>query len=899
MKNSILLKINSLILVLCLIISSVSSICLYKIHAYAENNEGNSLEPDNSITIQSNELTLEEDDDWEPDPDYVDPPDPFDYDLTCYSPNQNFGTIYQGDYVEERWFNIVNIGSNPFPLTWDEFDESTAFELQVESESYLDMNVGDIVAFCLYPNTNLPPGNYSAYYVFYSANDIRQHHRVQVTVTMTIKKNEPYITSVEVSPASITIPAGKSYQFSSTVTGGNEFDPSVNWSIAGNSSASTYVDNSGTLTIGQNEKSSSIAVIATSRQNTNYYDSAIVNIQAVDHIVSVSADPAGAGAVAGGGAVRDGGTVRVSASPNNNYSFKGWYEGSNLLSVSPQFDLADIRSDRKLVAKFARTTCYIKTSVNNSDAGTITSSTTIQSGGNVTITAKAKNGYSFKEFVENNKSISTSNSIQLNNVTSDRNITAVFVRNQYKVYVNVTPQDTGTYEGAGTYDKGNKVTIKQRAYDGYEFVGWIINGQYVSYNSEYVINNIENDVNITASFRKREARTYKLVSGIANEGGSIVPSGDFVVQEGGSVTYQIVPQSGYNVKSVTVDGKNIGAVVSYTFNNIGQGHTITAAFEKIPVTPAKQTNSEQKSVAPKKQETTKTTYTEDTANKGALPEQNKVEQKTTDTVEELDGEVYIEDTYVPFDDSISDNVIQEEFNNKNIIAKYGMDDATVRKLINDNGEIALLKEAYEVGNLQVTVNNSFAEFSQETSQGLYFDNPSLLNFETVVSASLSDDEKVSVLSGNPILFNVSITENTATVDTNTKKLMQKKIGYKPLCYFDFFIMKSGNGMSEVINKTGAELMVVLPIPKEYRKNGRTFTILRNHNGTIDVLSDLDNDPDTITFKTDKFSEYSIAYEAININRLVLRVIIILIISLVLALICYINLWIYRSKRRRH
>ena len=109
------------------------------------------------------------------------------------------------------------------------------------------------------------------------------------------------------------------------------------------------------------------------------------------------------------------------------------------------------------------------------------------------------------------------------------------------------------------------------------------------------------------------------------------------------------------------------------------------------------------------------------------------------------------------------------------MAKYGLDEASVRRLINDNAEMALLKEAYETGTLQVTVNNSFADYTQETSQGLYFDNPSLINFETVVSSTLSDDEKLAVLSGSPILFNVSITENTATVDTTTKQLLQKKI----------------------------------------------------------------------------------------------------------------------------
>ena len=894
MSKSIFLKLNAVLLALAILVSAISSITLYKVYA----NEN----PENSEEIYEEPAS---ESDPEPELDLTssydqssDEPDPFDYDLACYTPNVSFGAISKGSYTNPQQFSIINTGTTAFPLFWDEYDQSTAFDIALAFGADLHMEPGSTVPLVVTPNTNLPEGTYSAYYVFYSANDIRRTHEVQVTVTMTIQNNDPYITSVEIIPGNVSLAVGKSYQFTATVTGGNGFDPTVYWSVAGNSSSNTTVSSDGILSVAGDETSTTLAVIATSKQNSSYYDSAVASISPVEHVVNISADPTNGGAIAGGGAVRNGGSMRVSASPNNNFTFAGWYEGSNLISTSPSFDLTNITSDRTLVAKFNRTTCYIKTGVNTTDGGTITDSCTIQSGGNVTITAKAKQGYTFKEFVENDKTLSTSNSIQLNNVTSDRSITAVFVRNQYKVNVSVSPQDTGTYEGAGTYDKGKKVTIRQRAYDGYEFAGWVINGQIVSYNAEYVINSIENDINITATFRKKEAKTYRMTSGITSEGGAIVPSGDYTIQEGGSLTYQIVPSANYKVKSVSVDGKNIGAVGSYTFNSIGNNHTITASFEKVATPAPKQNASQKQSVTPKKSETQKTEYNEDTANKGAIPEQKVIKENTSKEVEELDGEEYIEDTYMPLDDSLPEQPTDVVVSN-NIMAKYGLDEATIRRLINDNAEMALLKEAYETGTLQVTVNNTFADYTQETSQGLYFDNPSLVNFETVVSDTLSDEEKIAVLSGNPILFNVSITENTATVDSTTKQLMQKKIGYKPLCYFDFFIMKSTKGNSQVLSRTGSELLVCLPIPESYKKKGREYCILRNHNGTVDILSDLDDNPDTITFRTDKFSEYAVAYEAVNMNKLVLRLIIIILISLVLALICYINIWRYRRMRRHH
>ena len=157
---------------------------------------------------------------------------------------------------------------------------------------------------------------------------------------------------------------------------------------------------------------------------------------------------------------------------------------------------------------------------------------------------------------------------------------------------------------------------------------------------------------------------------------------------------------------------------------------------------------------------------------------------------------------------------------------------------------------------------------------------------------------MAVLTGTPVSFNIDITENTNTIDDGTKKLMQKKVGYKPVSYFDFIIMKTSGGTTTVIDNTAAELEVVVPIPEKFRKEGRKFFVIRNHNGEIDVLDDIGNDPNTVTFRTDRFSEYAIAYEAVNVNKLILRIVIVSFVSLILAIICFANLVKYKRRERR-
>ena len=74
--------------------------------------------------------------------------------------------------------------------------------------------------------------------------------------------------------------------------------------------------------------------------------------------------------------------------------------------------------------------------------------------------------------------------------------------------------------------------------------------------------------------------SYYTIKATAGAGGSISPSGNVSVREGGDQTFTITPDEGYAVANVKIDGKSIGAVKSYTFENVSSPHTIEAIFVK-------------------------------------------------------------------------------------------------------------------------------------------------------------------------------------------------------------------------------------------------------------------------------------------------------------------------------
>ena len=74
--------------------------------------------------------------------------------------------------------------------------------------------------------------------------------------------------------------------------------------------------------------------------------------------------------------------------------------------------------------------------------------------------------------------------------------------------------------------------------------------------------------------------TYYTIKAAVSGNGSISPAGWTSARAGWDQTFTITPDAGYAVAKVLVDGKSVGAVTSYTFENVAEEHTIEAVFMK-------------------------------------------------------------------------------------------------------------------------------------------------------------------------------------------------------------------------------------------------------------------------------------------------------------------------------
>ncbi len=83
-----------------------------------------------------------------------------------------------------------------------------------------------------------------------------------------------------------------------------------------------------------------------------------------------------------------------------------------------------------------------------------------------------------------------------------------------------------------------------------------------------------------------ETVTYNITAS-SGVGGSISPSGAVSVTRGSNRTFTIIPNPGYVISNVIVDGVTQGTLTLYTFSNIQRNHTIAALFippdQEIPI----------------------------------------------------------------------------------------------------------------------------------------------------------------------------------------------------------------------------------------------------------------------------------------------------------------------------
>lgn len=138
---------------------------------------------------------------------------------------------------------------------------------------------------------------------------------------------------------------------------------------------------------------------------------------------------------------------------------------------------------------------------------------------------------------------------------------------------------------------------------------------------------------------------------------------------------------------------------------------------------------------------------------------------------------------------------------------------------------------------------------------------------TSVSDETVKNIKEAIDNGQVISTEVQVTPVKETeVNAQDKKVLEDHIdeNVNIAQYLDINILvKADDQVIGEINQLNKEITFTVAIPEDLMKEGRTFYVIRVHDGKAEKLDTVENEDGTLTFKTDKFSTYALAYEDVQ------------------------------------
>lgn len=272
--------------------------------------------------------------------------------------------------------------------------------------------------------------------------------------------------------------------------------------------------------------------------------------------------------------VEHGGTKTFSVTPSPNYHIADVrVDGASVGAVS-SYSFVNVTTDHTIHATFAIDTFTITATAGPNGTISPSGSLTVNYGDTETYTITPSYGYRVLDVVVDGVSVGPVNYYSFTSVAANHTIYATFALRTYTITATADPEGGIFPSGAITVNHGTSYTFTAVPDAGYHIGRIMVDGISAGEGPSYTFTNITANHTIHATF---VINTYTITAA-AGPHGTISPSGSISVDHGGQRTFLITPDTGYRIADVQVDGRSVGAVPSYTFENVSTNHTISVFF---------------------------------------------------------------------------------------------------------------------------------------------------------------------------------------------------------------------------------------------------------------------------------------------------------------------------------
>jgi len=218
--------------------------------------------------------------------------------------------------------------------------------------------------------------------------------------------------------------------------------------------------------------------------------------------------------------------------------------------------------------------------------GTISPATaqTVASGGSVTFTMTPAQGYKVADVLVNGTSVGALTSYEFANVTAAGTISVAFKPSAGTTYT-ITPtagaNGSITPATAQSVADGDDITFAITPDAGFYLDTLIVDGTAVRPTTSYTFTGVGANHTIAATFASSPAMCTISASVVGSTGGTIVPGAPvWWIPSGGGIDYYFVPDAGYHIDTVLVDGWPVALDDddSFSFTAVNRNHTVSVKF---------------------------------------------------------------------------------------------------------------------------------------------------------------------------------------------------------------------------------------------------------------------------------------------------------------------------------
>ena len=267
--------------------------------------------------------------------------------------------------------------------------------------------------------------------------------------------------------------------------------------------------------------------------------------------------------------------VQFTITPNIGYIVNTLFVNGLKVDSISSYTFDSVKANQTISVKFKEQTFSITSTAG--DGGSISPQgiNTLNYGSKSIYTITPNTGYILDSLFVNDVNVDSISSYTFDSVKANQTISVKFKLQTFSITSTAGNGGSIAPQGTNILNYGSKPIYTITPSTGFVLDSLFVNGLKVDSISSYTFDSVKSNQTISVKFK---VQTF-LITSSAGIGGSIAPQGTNILNYGAKPIYTILPNTGYILDSLFVNGLKVDSISSYTFDSVKSNQTISVKFK--------------------------------------------------------------------------------------------------------------------------------------------------------------------------------------------------------------------------------------------------------------------------------------------------------------------------------